>query len=87
MLKRVQMYRVVISRTYKIMQICFLSRAPSCREKKVAISVRNPILGLILSILGKNTALRTPRTPNSGMENPNLRKEFLFYVDLYVNQR
>jgi hypothetical protein len=40
--------------------------------KKVAISVRNPVLGFILVILGKNIVLRAPRTPNSSMENLNL---------------
>jgi hypothetical protein len=40
-----------------------------------------------IAFLGKNTALRTPITSNSSMENPILRTEFLFYIDLYVNQR
>jgi hypothetical protein len=61
-------------------------KAGICREKKVAISVRNPVLGLILANLCKNTAFRATRTPNSGMGNPNLRIEFLFHVDLYVNR-
>jgi hypothetical protein len=45
--------------------------------------MKNRVPGLILAILGKNTAFRA--TPNSGMENPNSRTEFLFYVNLYVN--
>jgi hypothetical protein len=49
--------------------------------------MRNPVLGLILAFLGKNAALRAVSTPNSNMENPILRTEFLFYVDLYVNMR
>ena len=64
----------------------------ACRKnekisKKVTISMINPVLGLILAILGKNIALRAPTTPNSSMGNPILRTEFLFCVDLYVNQR
>jgi hypothetical protein len=39
-----------------------------------------------LTFFGKNTALRARITPNSGMGNPNLRKEF-FYVNIYVNRR
>jgi hypothetical protein len=35
-----------------------------------------PRRGLILAFLGKNTALRTHSTPNSGMGNPILRTEF-----------
>jgi hypothetical protein len=59
----------------------------SAGTKKLAFSMRNPVLGRILAILGKNTALRAVSNPNSSMENPNLRTEILFYVDLYVNQR
>jgi hypothetical protein len=40
--------------------------------KKLQFSMRNSVLGLILAIVGKNTALRAPRIPNSGMGNPNL---------------
>jgi hypothetical protein len=40
-----------------------------------------------VAFFDKNTALQVPRTPNSGVENPNPRTEFLFYIDLYVNQR
>jgi hypothetical protein len=49
--------------------------------------MRNPVLGLILALLGKNIALRATIAPNSDMENLNLRTEFLFYVNIYVNQR
>jgi hypothetical protein len=49
--------------------------------------MKNPVLGRILANIGKHTALRTGSTPNSGIGNPILWTEFLFYVDLYVNQR
>jgi hypothetical protein len=55
-----------------------LERGSQLQGEKIAISVRNPVLGLILAILDKNTALRAPITPNSGMGNPNLRTESLF---------
>jgi hypothetical protein len=72
---------------YQNVRFLFEPRAASCRGKKGQISMRNLVLGFILAILGRNIVLLAPRTSNSGMENPILRTEFLFYVDLYVNQR
>jgi hypothetical protein len=50
------------------------------KQQKVAISMRNSVLGRILTFLVKNTALWAGTTPNSSMENPILRTEFLFML-------
>jgi hypothetical protein len=55
----------------------------SAGTNKLAISMRNPVLGRILAKILPSA----PITPKPSMENPILRTEFLFYVDLYVNQR
>jgi hypothetical protein len=39
------------------------------------------------AFFGKKYCFRAPKIPNSGMGNPNLRTDFLFYVDLYVDRR
>jgi hypothetical protein len=49
--------------------------------------MKNPVLCLILAFLAKSITLLALITPNLRMENPILRTEFLFYVDLYVNRR
>jgi hypothetical protein len=71
----------------KAQKISCNSRLGSAGTKKLASSMRNPVLSRILAFLGKSTTLRARSTPNSGMVNPILRTEFSFYVDIYVNRR
>jgi hypothetical protein len=48
--------------------------------------MRNSVLSPGVAFFGKNTALRAGSTSNSGMENPNLRTEVLFHINIYVNR-
>jgi hypothetical protein len=51
--------------------------------KKVAISVRNPVLGLSLAFLGKITTLRAPITPNS-VWRTRISEQNFYFTSIYM---
>jgi hypothetical protein len=72
------LYPVVSNSTTKLP---FKTGLPAAETKKVSIFHEKPRSSFYFGISWQTTAFRAPWTINSGMGNPNLRTEFLFYVD------